>query len=506
MEKSIKAHVKEEGKGQKHSVVMSLMRDWFVDSTLLTTVSYLNLIVLYGVILLWTAGYTLSVWYIFIYLFAFYFLNNWREGQKEKDRLQIAHRIPFFADALANCLSVGMTLEQAFTQSSYYLTGKIKDEFTELTAKHALGKDLGTLLQNLDARFPNTGLRYLISLLEEYKTLGVGITPLLKKISVALADREEAEDKIRTILAAGSSYARLTIVVFAVIFVGLAYFLRDQVAMLLSPELRPTFFFLCAWVVIGTFMVTRVTSIGFAKSFSLRPYIKNFMSKDLSMSDLLVYSGMEWSPLANRLLTFAPLIFGFCCSYLVSLYRQDLFGIEVAFLIGTVSAWGMIRFALKGMVEDQLIKTIETFPEVLQIFTIGLNSGLNTYLAFELARSGVHGVAPRILTEELCRAKFAMECGEPPSQTWLRLSQKLPFETVIDFCEIMVVAPMHGESIIHSINQMTNTYQVKKLGMIEKKATNIGQMVIPLIVIIFFPFFLFTVFAPLVTKLGSQFS
>lgn len=500
---SVKSHIKEEGRGQKDSFLTSLMRDLFVNSSLITTATYVNVIAAYCVGLLWVAGYEISLWYLLIYLIGLYFLYGWRQSQKEKDRLQIAHRIPFFTDALANCLSVGMTLEQAFIQSSYYLTGKIKDEFNELIAKHALGMDIGVLLLDLDTRFPNTGLRYLVSLLEEYKTLGVGITPLLKKISLALADKEEAEEKIRTILASGSSYARLSIMVFGLIFLALSFFLKDQFSLLMSPSLKPMFLFLSTWSCIGIFLITRITSIEFARNLSLKPYIKNFLQRDLSIDDLFLYSGIDWPPEKRQMVMLAPLFFAFFCSYLASWYSNNIFIIEGGFLFGGLASWKMIRFSLTGMVEDQLIKTIETFPEVLQIFTIGLNTGLNTYLAFDFARSGVEGVAPKILSEELCRTKFAMECGEVHAHTWQRLSQALPFETVIDFCEIMVIAPMHGESIVHSITQMTNNYQVKKLALIEKKANAIGQMVIPLIVLIFFPFFLFAVFGPLLSKVGA---
>ena len=107
--------------------------------------------------------------------------------------------------------------------------------------------------------------------------------------------------------------------------------------------------------------------------------------------------------------------------------------------------------------------------------------------------------------EELTCTKFAIECGEDPARTWQRLAAKLPFETVIDFCDIMVVAPMHGESIVNSITHMINSYQEKKLTLMEKKATSLSQLVIPLIIAAFFPLFLFVVFAPLITKIVSVF-
>ena len=82
----------------------------------------------------------------------------------------------------------------------------------------------------------------------------------------------------------------------------------------------------------------------------------------------------------------------------------------------------------------------------------------------------------------------------------------LPFETVVDFSEIMIVAPMHGESIVDSIIQMAKGYESKKLVMVEKSAMKIGQIVIPLIVMAFFPLFLYSMFAPLFKKIMFLFN
>jgi Flp pilus assembly protein TadB len=152
-------------------------------------------------------------------------------------------------------------------------------------------------------------------------------------------------------------------------------------------------------------------------------------------------------------------------------------------------------------VEDQLIKTVETFPEILQVFNIGLNAGLNSYLAFEFAQNAIKGEAPKILVEEINRTRYAMKYGEEHTKTWERLAHRLPFETIVDFAEIMILAPMHGESIVNAITQMTSGYQEKKLLLVEKKATAISQIVVPIIILAFLPLFLFVMFAPLITKI-----
>lgn len=487
----------------KESAFTAFINDYFLKPSLLTSITYLNIAIAYMFTIALIAVQDIEYWYAAIYLPLIYIFYSWREGVKEKDRKQIAHRMPFFADALANSLSVGGTLEQAFVQSSYYLKGKIKTEFNKLIIQNALGKDLGVLLREMDDKFPNTGLRYLISLLEQYRELGTGIGPLLKKISVALSAKEEAEEKVRAILAGGSGYARMSIGVFSVIFFILSFFLKDQIPALFSPSLKPTLLFLLCWSAVGLLIVTRITSMDFAKSFSLRPYIIKYVtSKSLTLDEMYYLSSREWPWIARQIILYIPLAAGFLCCYIVSWYQVEMLGLLVAFLGGAFVCWMMIKYILKGMVEDELIKTIELFPEILQVFVIGLNSGLNTYMAFQFAQSSIKGTAPRVLTEELCRTKFAMECGEEHAKTWQRLSEKLPFETIVDFCEIMVVAPMHGESIINSISQMINSYQIKKLIVVEQKANKLGQMVIPVIVIAFFPIFLFALFGPLITKVG----
>lgn len=495
---------REEETQEQESFLTSFLNDYFLKPSLLTSLTYLNLVVAYFFGLVLLAAHSLEFWYGLIYLPLFYILYQWRVGVKEKDRKQIAHRMPFFADALANSLSVGGTLEQAFVQSSYYLKGKIKLEFNKLIIKNALGKDLGFLLRKMDTEFPNTGLRYLISLLEQYRELGTGISVLLKKIAVALTQREEADEKVTSILAAGSGYARMSVSVFGGIFLIISFMFKDHLPLLLSPPLKPTLLFLLCWAALGMFVITRITSMEFVKNYSLRPYVQKYIDqKKFTAEEIFYFSGVEWTSFARKIIDYIPLAGGFTLSFALSFYQLDAQQIFLGFLAGAACSWVLIRYVLKGMVEDELVKTIELFPDFLQVFVIGLNSGLNTYAAFLFAQSAVKGVAPRILSEELCRAKFAMECGEEHAKTWQRLAEKLPFETIIDFCEIMVVAPMHGESIIHSISQMINSYQSKKLLIVEKKADRVGQLVVPVIVVAFFPIFLFVIFAPLLSQIGE---
>ena len=236
---------------KKASFMGSLVDDFLLKPTFLMTTTYLNMVVAYFVTIILISGHDFNYWYILLYLPFLYFLNNWRLAYKERKRLKIAHRIPFFADTMANSLSVGSNLEVAFEQASYYLQDEIKIEFNKLAVKNKLGKDLGTLLRELDAKFPGTGLRYLISLLEQFYILGVGISPLLKKMADALSAKQEAEEKIHSILAAGSSYARLTIAIFVCIFLAMSLMLREQVHLLMTPSLKPILIFLLLWTCVG---------------------------------------------------------------------------------------------------------------------------------------------------------------------------------------------------------------------------------------------------------------
>lgn len=496
-----------QAKAAELSFTQSLVENYLLKPDFLEVITYVNMVFFYVVILCFVANLQLNFMYALIYPPLIYILSLWRDHLKESERLQIAHRIPFFADALANALSVGSTLEQSLIQSSYYLKGAIKAEFNKLVLKFALGQDLGLLLNEIDKKFPKTGLRYLISLLEEYRELGVGITPMLKRIAISLSDKEDAEEKIRAILAAGSSYVKLSIGMFLCLFLMISYLLKDQLDILLSPGLKPTFLFLIIWTGLGIVIVSRMTALDFAKNLALRPQISHYLKeKKLSIDERMNYSGIEWSTFGKLAFQFLPLAIGFFVAYLVSWYNGNALFIGLSFGVSALMCERILNYFLNGLVEDQLIKLIETFPEVLQVFIIGLNSGLNTYKAFQFAENSVRGSAPKLLTQELCRTRFAMECGEDHSTTWQRLAKMLPFQTVVDFSEIMVIAPMHGESIVRSITQMASSYQHKKLLLIEKKASSIGQVVIPIIVIAFFPLFLFAIFAPLITKISATFN
>lgn len=499
-----RAKAKEEEPKEESSLIGGLVYDLLVAPSYFTSLTYINIIIVYVVALIYLSGNSISYWYGFLYIPLLFILEVLRKSRKEKERLEIAHTIPFFSDALANALSVGQTLEQSFLQAIFYLKGKIKAEFSEVILKNSLGKQLDVLLRELDSKFPNTGLVYLISLLNSYSELGVGISPLLKRISIVLKQREKAEEKIRTILAGGSNYAWLTIGIFLVIFAGLGFMLKDQFKYLLSPELKPIFIFLLAWAFVGIIIVTRITSLDFTRTASLKPYItKFFQSRKLSKEEIFKYSGIEWTVWRRRAFTFFPVLVGFASTYLVSMYYEDAITIAIGFIAGYFVAKIVSEFVVKGLVEDQLIRTIEVFPEILQIFIIGLNSGLNNHLSLQFALNAIKNNTPKLLNDELCRTKFSVECGEDSARTWQRLAARLPFESIIDFAEIMAVAPLHGESIVSSIIEMTNNYQEKKLLLIEKKATKTSQVVIPLIIVAFFPLFMFFVFAPMVTKITT---
>jgi Flp pilus assembly protein TadB len=492
---------------KKTSFVDKIVQEFIIKPDIWTALLYLNGAFAYVGAFLVLSGNNLNIFYLLVYFFAVFVIISSRATAREKERLKIAHRIPFFADALANALSVGSTLDQAFVQASWYLKGEMKTEFEKMILKKSLGKDLGELLREIDERNPDTGLRYLISLLEQYRELGVGISPLLKRIAVALTVKQEAEERVMATLSAGSSYARLAIFVFLFIFGGMYFLMNDQMHMLMSPGLRPTFFFLIAWCVLGMFALNLITGMNFAIKYALRPSIEHYLVENqMTTEELMEYSGVDWTPLRRLLLLGSPIAGGFFLAYLVSWYSGSGLAIGFGFLLGGILSWISIKSVLKSLVQDELIRSIELFPDVLQVFIIGLNSGLNTYKAFEFAEKSIKVVAPKLLIQEICRTRFAMECGENHSRIWKRFAEMLPFETVVDFSEIMIVAPMHGESIVDSIIQMAKGYESKKLVLVEKSAVKIGQIVIPLIVIAFFPLFLFSVFAPLFVKIMFLFN
>ena len=489
------------------SFISIMMKDFFLEKNIWKTLTNVNLLTAYLFTLAYVAGSTFNGGFILFYLVLVFIFQKTRSGWQEKKRKEAAHRIPFFADAVANSLAVGSTLEQAFHQSVYYLRGDLKVAFEQVMAKNIYGKDLGVLLRELDAQFPKTGLKYLISLLEEYRDLGIGISPLLKQMAEALTIKEGAEEKIQNILAGGSNYARLAMIVFGASFGAFCLLLRDQVHVLIGPELQPILISLVGWALAGMVIVTRITSLDFASHFALRPYITGFMTgKQWSSLNLISYSGLHknlefWS----RVVLFSPLLVGIVCAMAISWYNGNPLILFFGFLIGVMLGKFSIEFCLKGLVEDQVIRAVELFPDFLQVYIIGLNSGLNSFLSFQFADRSIEGVAPEVMRREIHRAKCSLQYGENHTKAWQRLADKLPFEIIIDFCETMIISPMHGESIGKSLVQMMNSYQAKKLSVVEKKAAALGQTVIPVIVLAFFPLFLFVIFAPLWLRIMSMF-
>jgi Flp pilus assembly protein TadB len=495
---------------EKPSFIEEMKKDYIVRPSFLKTVGYINILAIYVVILILVSGIEVSYWYLLLYPVAIFVVRHIRRSHHNQQLIVTQHRIPFFTDSLANALSVGGTLQQAFSQSVYYLRGDFKEDFEDVMLKSSLGKDIGKLLRNLDKKYPKTGLRYLISLLEEYRDLGVGISPLLKKIAHALKIKEGEQEKIRAILAGGSGYAKLTVIVFLLSFLVFGLLMQDQIEMLLSPTLRPIFLGFVSWSALGLIIVVRITSIEFSNHYALRPYVKSFMGKiQWTINKLLVYSGLDRHlPLSiwRRIFLFIPLIFGVIAAVVSTLYTREVIFILLAYVIGILITRFALEFILKGLVEDQLIQVVEVFPDFLQVFIIGLNSGLNNYNALEFAEGALEGMAPDLLKREISRTKQSILYGDDPANAWQRLANDLPFESVNDFCEIMVVSPLHGESINKSIEQMMTTYDSKKLTLIEKKATALGQYVIPLIVVAFFPLFLFAVFGPLFLRMSHLFN
>jgi Flp pilus assembly protein TadB len=266
---------------------------------------------------------------------------------------------------------------------------------------------------------------------------------------------------------------------------------------------------LIVWAVVGLFIVFRITSLKFSNHYALRPYVVSFMSRNQwTINELLEYSGIveKKLPYWRRFFLLFPLFAGFIAAYGVSLYHPGLISVMIAYFLGIIVTRFCIEFILKGFVEDQLINTVDTFPDFLRVFTIGLNSGLNQYNAFQFAVRAIEGGAPELLIKELVRTKDAIGYGESNEKAWQRLVIRLPFETITDFCELMIISPLHGESIMKSIEQLTATYQTKRLALVEKKATKLSQYVIPIIVMSLFPLFMIAFFGPMWLRLSGLFA
>lgn len=484
---------------------------WWIDS--LSTQNILmgtNIAFAYFLTMMYVANIDFEVWFLAVYLIILFLLFKLRTLLKKKEIRFTSHRIPFFAHAVANALAVGVTLEQALRQGLSYLKGNFRKELELALNRHNYGEPLGPMLRDVDEKYPDTGLKYLISLFEEYDQLGVGISPLLQKIADSLKKRESASEKIHVILAAGSGYAKMSIMVFLAALLGYGFMLQEQLTPLIQPPLLSYFVILCLWAAIGLFLVIYITSIKYANHSALKPYIKNFMKKnDWSIDSLFYYSGLArkgadkyW----RLLFFFFPIVFGFLIAYAGSWFTSQFILLLIYFFIGSIVARKLIEYYLKNEVEDQMVRVIQSFPDFLQIFVIGLNSGLNKLKALRFAEQSIKEKECVILKQELIILVNAMALGKDNRDIWNELSERLPFEIVSDFCEIVNTSNMYGDSVVNSILQMVSSYEIKRLSLIEKKASSIGQMVIPVVVFAFLPLFLMIIFGPLFTKVIELFN
>ena len=488
-------------------------KNWFKDFILnksrVRLVAYINFVFIYVLSLMWIANMEMGYWIFLPYLAFYYIVFTLRSRWIKSEITFITHRIPFFSHAVANALSVGVTLEQALRQSLSYLKGRYKNEFELAINRHTFGEDLGQMLKALDKKFPQTGLQYMITLVDEYNHLGVGISPLLRKIAEALKQKEAAEEKVRVILATGTNYAKLSILVFLAVFGVYGFILKGQLTDLFDTALMPVFYTLCGWAVIGLVVVLYISSVKFANHSALKPYIKEFMRKGRWPVDALFYlSGLSTAMHASlwRIIFFAvPLVTGTLFAIVGSWFLGTFIILVIYFFIGALFGKLLIEYYLKCEVEDELILVIENFPEFLRVFVIGLNSGLNKLKALRFAENSLKEKNCRLLKKEIVKAINALEFGQDSHLVWNRLGKQLPFEIITDFCEIMVTSSLYGDSVSQSILQMISSYDNKRLSLIEKKANKIGQAVIPIVIISFLPLFLVVIFGPLFLKIMNIF-
>lgn len=459
------------------------------------------------ILLLSYLGLPLNYWIFVGYLPPMIGVYLLRSYLQESERRQIAHTIPAFTEALSNSLAIGENLEEALIESSYYLKGRLKVAFHQLIIQYRLGKRFDALLKKLDEQFPNTGLIYLVSLLSSYNQLGIGISPLLKKISIALRKKEKAEEKIHSQLTAGRFQAWIAIGLFGSIFVFLGFAMKKELLVLFEPSLKAITISMLAWSTAGVIVIARITSLDYARTSSLKPYVEAFKQKrTLSEQDALKYAEIAPTRQNLMILRFAPIGGAALVTFLVSNFTDNLMYVLMSFPVGYFVGNFIKKFLIEGVVEERLLKVIEIFPEVLQIFIIGLNAGLNSYNAMNFAINAIDYSAPLILKEELQRTRFAFSFGEKHKRTWQRLANNLPFESIIDFAEMMITAPYVGESILDTVVELSTKYQDQKLTLIDAKSSKINSMVIPAIMVAFFPLFLYVLIAPSAIKVFAAFA
>lgn len=470
--------------------------------------AYANLTLTYFVTVIFVLGLSLKFWHFLLYGASIYAMYTIRREWKFNQHREVAHKIPYVADAIANALSVGATLYDALCQAAEYTSGALSDELSLVVKRYRLGAQPESLFEQLRIRFKGTGIGYLTRLLGRYNQLGTGISRLLSQLSTAMIDKEESEERIREAMKTRRSYGVMVVALFGIVIGAFFWLFEGYREELLGPKLRPMFLILVYWAILGGLYLMRITSSDYIITYSLRPYVRKVMAeREWERSELLAYAGLgTWTQRAEQLYLYGPVIGAVVGALLALFYSTSLAVLAIGAFAGFFGVYFSLTGYIRGLAEDQLIATVRLFPDFLQVMTIGLDSGLNQHYSVAFAEASVEGTAPPLLVRELARVRHMMEMGETGEAAWKQLAERLPFEAVTDFSELMTIAPRYGTSVSSGLSHMIKDIRVKELIRLEAMGRRAEQTVTPVVGMAFLPLFMFCALVPLFTQVARGLS
>lgn len=186
----------------------------------------------------------------------------WLQGQTEKRNLLIYEQLPDSIDVVANALSAGASIQQAFEASLSELPYPIVSEFSQINAEMKVGSSLAEALENFRNRVPLSALDNIIAAILIQKRSGGNLPELLTEISDLLKEDFSLQRELGVETSQAQMSARVVgiapIVVFIVMYIFNPEYMRPMTSTTLGITMLVGAFLMEA---LGYYLVQRVSSI-----------------------------------------------------------------------------------------------------------------------------------------------------------------------------------------------------------------------------------------------------
>ena len=134
---------------------------------------------------------------------------------------------------IANCLSAGMTFQQAMASVSSEMPNPIAHEFARTVKEIQFGTGVDIALDHLVSRVKSTDLMLTVSAIQIQRQVGGNLLEILENISVTIKDRIKIKDEIRVLVATGRSSG---------LIIGMIPIAIGGILALINPEYIMLFF------------------------------------------------------------------------------------------------------------------------------------------------------------------------------------------------------------------------------------------------------------------------